>query len=64
MIYPNDAFDPLLTLQTGSRKDATGLYGVPTMFIAMLDQPQRAEEFDLSTLRTGIMAGATCPIEE
>lgn len=62
MIYPNDAFDPLLTLNTVAEEKATGLYGVPTMFIAMLDQPQRAE-FDLSTLRTGIMAGATCPIE-
>jgi len=41
---------------------ATGLYGVPTMFIAVLDQPRRSE-FDLSSLRTGIMAGATCPIE-
>ncbi|QXZ12199.1 AMP-binding protein [Pseudomonas sp. AO-1] len=62
MIYPNDAFDPLLTLLTVAEEQATGLYGVPTMFIAMLDQPQRAE-FDLSSLRTGIMAGATCPIE-
>ena len=62
MIYPNDAFDPLLTLATVAEEKATALYGVPTMFIAMLDQPQRAE-FDLSSLRTGIMAGATCPIE-
>lgn len=62
MIYPNDAFDPLLTLRTVAEETATALYGVPTMFIAMLDQPQRGE-FDLSSLRTGIMAGATCPIE-
>lgn len=62
MIYPNDAFDPLLTLSTVAKEKATALYGVPTMFIAMLDQPQRSE-FDLSSLRTGIMAGATCPIE-
>ncbi|MCY1415449.1 Long-chain-fatty-acid--CoA ligase [compost metagenome] len=62
MIYPNDAFDPLLTLDTVAKERATALYGVPTMFIAMLDQPQRLE-FDLSSLRTGIMAGATCPIE-
>ncbi|MNG35001.1 acyl-CoA synthetase [compost metagenome] len=61
MIYPNDAFDPLLTLTTVAEEKATALYGVPTMFIAMLDQPKRAE-FDLSSLRTGIMAGATCPI--
>ncbi|UVJ42341.1 AMP-binding protein [Pseudomonas sp. LS1212] len=62
MIYPNDAFDPLLTLSTVAQERATALYGVPTMFIAMLDHPQR-QEFDLSSLRTGIMAGATCPIE-
>ncbi|MBM3104238.1 AMP-binding protein [Pseudomonas sp. V1] len=62
MIYPNDAFDPLLTLSTVAEEKATALYGVPTMFIAMLDHPQRAD-FDLSSLRTGIMAGATCPIE-
>ncbi|WP_300726294.1 AMP-binding protein [Pseudomonas sp.] len=62
MIYPGEAFDPGLTLQAVAQERATGLYGVPTMFIAMLDHPQRAE-FDVSTLRTGIMAGATCPIE-
>ncbi|WP_433887045.1 AMP-binding protein [Pseudomonas vranovensis] len=62
MIYPNDAFDPLLTLNCVIEERATALYGVPTMFIAMLDHPQRSE-MDLSTLRTGIMAGATCPIE-
>ncbi|SDU90881.1 fatty-acyl-CoA synthase [Pseudomonas mucidolens] len=62
MIYPNDGFDPLLTLTTVAEEQATGLYGVPTMFIAMLDHPRRGE-FDVSSLRTGIMAGATCPIE-
>jgi fatty-acyl-CoA synthase len=62
MIYPGDAFDPLLTLSTVAEEKATALYGVPTMFIAMLDQPRRGE-YDLSSLRTGIMAGATCPIE-
>ncbi|OIN45522.1 AMP-binding protein [Pseudomonas costantinii] len=62
MIYPNDGFDPLLTLTAVAEERATGLYGVPTMFIAMLDHPRRGE-FELSTLRTGIMAGATCPIE-
>jgi fatty-acyl-CoA synthase len=61
LIYPNDAFDPLLTLQAVAEERATALYGVPTMFIAELDHPRR--EFDLSSLRTGIMAGATCPIE-
>ena len=62
MIYPNDGFDPLLTLAAVAEERASALYGVPTMFIAMLDHPQRGE-FDLSSLRTGIMAGATCPIE-
>ena len=62
MIYPNDGFDPLLSLSAVAEERATGLYGVPTMFIAMLDHPRRGE-FDLATLRTGIMAGATCPIE-
>ena len=62
MIYPNDGFDPLLTLSAVAEERATGLYGVPTMFIAVLDHPRRGE-FDLATLRTGIMAGATCPIE-
>ncbi|WP_414155427.1 fatty acid CoA ligase family protein [Pseudomonas sp. BNK-43-a] len=62
LIYPNDAFDPLLTLQAVAEERATALYGVPTMFIAELDHPRRCE-FDLSSLRTGIMAGATCPIE-
>ena len=62
MIYPNDGFDPLLTLSAVAEERATALYGVPTMFIAVLDHPRRGE-FDLATLRTGIMAGATCPIE-
>jgi fatty-acyl-CoA synthase len=62
MIYPNDGFDPLLTLTAVAEERATGLYGVPTMFIALLDHP-RLGEFDLSSLRTGIMAGSTCPIK-
>ncbi|HDS1689668.1 fatty acid CoA ligase family protein [Pseudomonas sp. TYF_15] len=62
LIYPSDAFDPLATLRAVAQEKATALYGVPTMFIAELDHPQRSE-FDLSSLRTGIMAGATCPIE-
>ena len=62
LIYPNDAFDALATLRAVAEEKATALYGVPTMFIAELDHPQR-RDFDLSSLRTGIMAGATCPIE-
>ncbi|HSH47249.1 MAG TPA: AMP-binding protein [Halomonas sp.] len=62
MIYPNDGFDPLLTLEAVAEEKATALYGVPTMFIAELEHPE-FERFDLSSLRTGIMAGSICPIE-
>lgn len=62
MIYPSAAFEPLAALQAVAEERASALYGVPTMFIAMLDHPER-DGFDLSSLRTGIMAGATCPIE-
>ena len=62
LIYPGDAFDPLTTLRAVAEEKATALYGVPTMFIAELDHPLR-DSFDLSSLRTGIMAGANCPIE-
>jgi len=62
IVYPNDAFDPLSVLQAVQNERCTGLHGVPTMFISELDHP-RFSEFDLSTLRTGIMAGSPCPIE-
>ncbi len=62
MVYPGEGFDPLVTLQTVAQEKCTTLYGVPTMFIAELDHPDFAK-FDLSSLRTGIMAGAPCPIE-
>lgn len=62
IVYPNDGFDPLLTLEAVQAERCTGLHGVPTMFIAELDHPRFAE-FDLSSLRTGIMAGTACPIE-
>jgi len=62
MVIPNDSFDPLLTLQTVQDEQCTGLHGVPTMFIAMLDHPEFAT-FDLQSLRTGIMAGSPCPVE-
>ena len=62
VVYPNDGFDPLTVLETVQAEKCTGLHGVPTMFIAELDHP-RFQEFDLSTLRTGIMAGSPCPIE-
>jgi fatty-acyl-CoA synthase len=62
MVYPGEGFDPLATLQTVAEERCTSLYGVPTMFIAELDHPEFAK-FDLSSLRTGMMAGAPCPIE-
>ncbi|KQP14228.1 AMP-binding protein [Pseudorhodoferax sp. Leaf267] len=62
IVYPNDGFDPLTVLQTVQDERCTGLHGVPTMFIAELDHPRFAE-FDLSSLRTGIMAGSPCPVE-
>ena len=62
MVYPAEAFDPLAVLQAVQAERCTALYGVPTMFIAELDHPRFAE-FDLSTLRTGIMAGSPCPVE-
>jgi len=62
MVYPGEGFDPVATLETVQAEGCTALYGVPTMFIAELDLPE-FERFDLSTLRTGIMAGAPCPIE-
>ncbi|MGV8897694.1 MAG: AMP-binding protein [Burkholderiaceae bacterium] len=62
IVYPNDGFEPLSVLQAVQIERCTGLHGVPTMFIALLDHP-RFTEFDLATLRTGIMAGSPCPIE-
>ncbi|MEH3118822.1 MAG: AMP-binding protein [Methylorubrum populi] len=62
MVYPGEGFDPLATLRTIEEERCTALYGVPTMFIAELDHPAFAR-FDLGSLRTGIMAGAPCPIE-
>ncbi|MGQ7249437.1 AMP-binding protein [Halomonas sp. V046] len=62
MIYPGDGFDAEATLQAVHDEKATTLYGVPTMFIAELEHPE-FERFDLSSLRTGIMAGSICPIE-
>ncbi|MGH7046294.1 MAG: AMP-binding protein [Stellaceae bacterium] len=62
MVYPSEGFDPLATLETVAVERCTALHGVPTMFIAEMDHPEFAR-FDLSSLRTGIMAGSPCPIE-
>ncbi|NCC36810.1 MAG: AMP-binding protein, partial [Chloroflexia bacterium] len=62
MIYPSEGFEPLAVLQAVERERATALYGVPTMFIAELEHPD-FKRFDLTSLRTGVMAGSPCPIE-
>jgi fatty-acyl-CoA synthase len=62
MVVPGEAFDPLAVLETVHAERCTSLYGVPTMFIAELEHPRFAE-FDLGSLRTGIIAGAPCPLE-
>ena len=62
MVLPGEGFDAGTTLRTVQEERCTALHGVPTMFIAMLSHPRFAE-YDLSTLRTGIMAGSNCPIE-
>ena len=62
MIIPAPAFDPVLTLKAVQDERCTSLYGVPTMFIAELSVPG-IESYDLSSLRTGIMAGSPCPVE-
>ena len=62
IVYASAGFDPLAVLQAVQNEHCTALHGVPTMFIAELQHP-RFEEFDLSTLRAGIMAGSPCPVE-
>jgi fatty-acyl-CoA synthase len=62
LILPSPAFDALAVLEAVHSERATAIYGVPTMFIAELDHPQFGR-FDLTSLRTGIMAGAPCPVE-
>lgn len=62
IVVPADAFDPEATLRVTAEERCTSLYGVPTMFIAMLALPD-FENYDLEALRTGIMAGSPCPVE-
>ncbi|MBT8313368.1 MAG: AMP-binding protein [Maribacter sp.] len=62
MIYPSQGYEPLAVLQAVEKEKATALYGVPTMFIALLEHPKFGD-FNLGSLRTGIMAGAPCPVE-
>src|SRR5438067_2650987 len=62
MVYPSEGFEPLAVLQAVQEEKCTALYGVPTMFIAELDHPD-FNKFDLTSLRTGVMAGSPCPVE-
>jgi fatty-acyl-CoA synthase len=62
VVYPSEGFEPLAVLQSIEAEKCTALFGVPTMFIAELSHPEFSK-FDLRSLRTGIMAGAPCPIE-
>jgi fatty-acyl-CoA synthase len=62
MVIPSESFDPLAVLKTVEAEKCTGLHGVPTMFIAILNHPE-FKSFDLHSLRTGIMAGSPCPVE-
>jgi fatty-acyl-CoA synthase len=62
MVIPGDAFEPGAVLRAVEQERCTSLYGVPTMFIAELGHPD-FESFDLSSLRTGVMAGSPCPVE-
>jgi len=62
MVYPAEGFDPVATMTAVEAEGCSALYGVPTMFIAMLGHPEFSR-FDFRSLRTGVMAGSPCPIE-
>jgi len=62
MVFPGEAFEPELTLKTVSEEHCTALHGVPTMFIAQLDLPN-FKNYDVTPLRTGMIAGSTCPVD-
>lgn len=62
MIYPSEGFEPAAVLKAAEEESATAIYGVPTMFIAELELPD-FDNYNLSSLRTGIMAGSLCPVE-
>lgn len=62
IVIPAESFNPEITLQTVEQEKCTSLYGVPTMFITEMQLPNFAQ-FDLSSLRTGVMAGSPCPVE-
>ena len=62
MVYPSEAFDPVSTLETISKHKCTAVYGVPTMFIAYLEEyAKNKHNYDVKSLRTGFIAGSSCP---
>ena len=62
MVYPSEAFDPAATLKAITEHRCTSVYGVPTMFIAYLEEYNKNKsKYDLSSLRTGFIAGSSCP---
>ena len=62
MVYPSEVFEPVATLEAIAEERCTALYGVPTMFVAMLDHPDFARH-DMSSLRTGVIGAAPCPVQ-
>lgn len=62
MIYPSEGFDPVKALEAVSKYKATTIYGVPTMYLSYLEEySKNKEKYDVSTLKTGFVAGSSCP---
>jgi fatty-acyl-CoA synthase len=62
MVYPSEGFDPVAALDAVTKHKCTAIYGVPTMFIAYLEEyAKNKDKYDLSSLRTGFVAGSGCP---
>ena len=61
MVYPSESFEPRASLEAVSKEKCQALYGVPTMFIAMLEELKKMESVDTENLRSGIVAGSLCP---
>ena len=61
MVYPSEGFEPRASLEAVSKENCAALYGVPTMFIAMLEELKKMENVDTENLRTGIAAGTLVP---
>ena len=62
MVYPNEGFDPVSSLEATTKEKCTAFYGVPTMFTAALKELEKnPKSYDVSSIRTGIMSGTVCP---